>query len=57
LGYVNKFEGRPDLETSGWLKRAILSEVIHFENWNNTEVTSWNDTNMVIQNLDDDSEK
>jgi hypothetical protein len=49
---VNKFEVRPDLETSGWLKRAILSEVIHFENWNNTEVNSWNDTNTIIQGLD-----
>ena len=57
LGYVNKFEGRPDLETSGWLKRAILSEVIHFENWNSSEVNSWNDTNVVIQELDNDSEK
>ena len=53
LGYVNKFEVRPDLETTGWLKRAILSEVIHFENWNNTEADNWNDTNMIIQNLDD----
>ena len=53
LGYVNKFEVRPDLETSGWLKRAILSEVIHFEDWNNTEGNIWNDANTIIQGLDD----
>ena len=34
LGYVNKFEDKPDLERVGWLKRAILSKVIHYENWN-----------------------
>jgi len=57
LGYVNKFEVRPDLEKSGWLKRAILSEVIHFENWNNAEINSWNDTNTIIQGLDDGPDK
>jgi 5,6-dimethylbenzimidazole synthase len=57
LGYVNKFGVRPDLETSGWLKRAILSEVIHFENWNNIEVNGWDDTNTIIQGLDDDPDK
>lgn len=57
LGYVNKFEVKPDLETSGWLKRAILSEVIHFENWNNTEENNWNDTNMIIQRLNDGPDK
>ena len=43
LGYVNKFEDRPDLERLDWLRRTILSKVIHFENWNNT--------NKIIQNL------
>jgi 5,6-dimethylbenzimidazole synthase len=57
LGYVNKFEVRPDLETSGWLKRAVLSEVIHFENWKNTELSRWKDTSLIIQKLNDDSQK
>lgn len=52
LGYVNKFEDRPDLERVGWLRRTILSEVIHFEDWNNTELNNWNNTNKMIQDLD-----
>ena len=53
LGYVNKFEDRPDLERVGWLKRTILSKVIHFEGWNNTELSSWYNINKMIQNLND----
>lgn len=53
LGYVNKFEDRPDLERGGWLKRTILSKVIHFEDWNNTELSSWYNINNMIQNLND----
>jgi len=53
LGYVNKFEDRPDLERVGWLKRTILSKVIHFEDWNNTELSSWYNINKMIQNLND----
>jgi len=53
LGYVNKFEDGPDLERVGWLRRTILSKVIHFEDWNNTELNNWNNTNKIIQNLDD----
>ena len=53
LGYINKFEDRPDLERVGWMKRTILSKVIHFEDWNNTELSSWYDINKMIQNLND----
>jgi 5,6-dimethylbenzimidazole synthase len=55
LGYVDKFEDRPDLERIGWLKRTILSKVIHFEDWNNTELNDWDNTNRMIKNLDDNS--
>ncbi|HEX2305066.1 MAG TPA: 5,6-dimethylbenzimidazole synthase [Nitrososphaeraceae archaeon] len=57
LGYVDKFEDRPDLERVGWLKRTILSKVIHFEDWNSTEINNWNSTNRMIQNLDDSSDR
>jgi len=33
LGHVNKFEPRPDLETSGWLPRLKLDDVIYHEKW------------------------
>ena len=52
LGYVNKFEDKPDLERVDWLRRTILSKVIHFEDWNNTELNNWNNTNKIIQDLD-----
>lgn len=55
LGYVNKFEDKPDLERVGWLKRTILSKVVHYEDWNNTESNSWNNTNNIIKKLDDNS--
>src|ERR671918_115557 len=53
LGYVNKFENKPDLENVDWLKRTILSKVIHYEDWNSTESNSWNNTNNIIKKLDD----
>jgi len=52
LGYVKKFEDKPDLERVGWLRRTILSKVIHFEDWNNTELNNWNNTNKIIRDLD-----
>ena len=55
LGYVNKFEDKPDLERVGWLKRTILSKVIHYEDWNSTESNSWSNTNNIIKKLDDNS--
>ena len=33
LGHVSKFELRPDLETSGWLPRLKLDDVIYHEKW------------------------
>jgi len=33
LGHVSKFETNPDLETSGWLPRLKLDEVIYHEKW------------------------
>ena len=33
LGHVSKFEPRPDLETSGWLSRLKLDDVIYHEKW------------------------
>jgi 5,6-dimethylbenzimidazole synthase len=57
LGCVDKFEDRPDLERVGWLKRTILSKVIHFEDWNNTELNNWNNTNRMIKNLNGNSDR
>ena len=33
LGYVSAFAERPDLETSGWERRAPLADLIHFERY------------------------
>ena len=33
LGHVSKFESKPDLETSGWLPRLKLDDVIYHEKW------------------------
>lgn len=33
LGYVSKFNDKPELEEFGWLKREELSQLIHKEKW------------------------
>jgi len=38
LGHVNKFESKPDLETSGWLPRLKLDDVIYHENLNQSQI-------------------
>jgi 5,6-dimethylbenzimidazole synthase len=35
LGYVSKFEERPDLETAGWRSRIPVDRLIHNESWGN----------------------
>jgi 5,6-dimethylbenzimidazole synthase len=41
LGYVDKFNGIPDLEESKWLKRLDLRDVVFFEKWNDTDNSQW----------------
>jgi 5,6-dimethylbenzimidazole synthase len=53
LGYVNRFEDKPDLERVGWLKRTILSKVIHYEDWLSSESKEWNNTKNMIKKLDE----
>ena len=33
LGYVSKFNDKPELEEFGWLKREELNQLIHKEKW------------------------
>ncbi|NRF26167.1 5,6-dimethylbenzimidazole synthase [Vibrio coralliilyticus] len=33
LGYVSKFNDKPELEEFGWLKREDLNQLIHKEKW------------------------
>jgi 5,6-dimethylbenzimidazole synthase len=35
LGYVSKFEERPDLEAAGWRSRISVGRLIHDESWGN----------------------
>ncbi|MGE0471092.1 MAG: 5,6-dimethylbenzimidazole synthase [Candidatus Nitrospira kreftii] len=35
LGYVSKFEGKPDLEAAGWRRRIPVGRLIHYESWGN----------------------
>jgi len=53
LGYVTKFEEKPDLETVGWLPRLDLKDVIYFEKWNCEQDPSWRYIHeMLTANLD-----
>lgn len=33
IGYVSKFNEKPELETAGWLPRQDINEIIHHEKW------------------------
>jgi len=37
LGYVSEFRPRPDLEESGWERRASLARLIHFDGWSGVD--------------------
>lgn len=53
LGYVSEFASRPDLESSGWLARLKLQDVVYYEKWNQKENSSWNTIKELIKtNLD-----
>ena len=49
LGYVDNFAEKPDLETSGWLPRLDLKDVVYFEKWNEKENTEWVDIQKMIK--------
>lgn len=36
IGYVDHFYNKPELESAGWLPRQPLSELVHFDSWQNT---------------------
>ena len=53
LGYVSEFAPRPDLESSGWLSRLELQDVVYYEKWNQRENSSWYTIKELIKtNLD-----
>jgi 5,6-dimethylbenzimidazole synthase len=53
LGYVDEFAQKPDLETSGWLPRLDLKDVVYFEKWQDTKNVGWNEIQEMIKtNLD-----
>ena len=53
LGHVSKFAEKPDLESSGWLPRLGLKEVVFYEKWNNNNDPTWEQIhNMIVSNLD-----
>jgi len=53
LGYVTEFASKPDLETSGWLSRLKLEDVVYFEKWEQKQNSTWNTIQELIKtNLD-----
>lgn len=53
LGYVEKFEEKPDLEKMGWLPRLDLKDVVYYEKWNQKQNSDWNKIQELIRtNLD-----
>ena len=53
LGHVSEFAPRPDLETSKWLPRLELKDVVFYEKWEKKQNSSWNNIHELIKaNLD-----
>jgi len=53
LGYVKRFESKPDLETAGWLPRLDLKDVVFYERWEQKQNSDWNKIQELIKtNLD-----
>ncbi len=53
LGYVKRFEPKPDLETAGWLPRLDLKDVVFYERWEQKQNSDWNKIQELIKtNLD-----
>jgi 5,6-dimethylbenzimidazole synthase len=53
LGHVSKFAEKPDLETTGWLPRLDLKDVVFYEKWNSLDDPTWNKIRqIIISNLD-----
>jgi len=53
LGHVSKFAEKPDLETTGWLPRLDLKDVVFYEKWNTLDDPTWNQIRqMIVSNLD-----
>jgi len=53
LGYVSEFAQKPDLETSGWLSRLDLKDVVFYEKWNRNNDPNWQTIHqMIVSNLD-----
>jgi 5,6-dimethylbenzimidazole synthase len=53
LGHVNEFASKPDLETSKWLPRLELKDVVYYEKWERKENTDWSNIHELIKaNLD-----
>ncbi len=49
LGYVNEFAEKPDLDTTNWLPRLDLKDVVYFEKWNDKENKNWNGIKEMIK--------
>lgn len=39
IGYVSHFHERPQLEKVGWLPRIPIEELIHYDEWDNKNIT------------------
>ena len=53
LGHVSDFAEKPDLETSGWLPRLGLKDVVFYEKWKNSNDPGWQQIHeMILSNLD-----
>jgi len=53
LGHVSKFAEKPDLETTGWLPRLGLKDVVFYEKWDKLDDPTWDQIRqMIISNLD-----
>jgi len=49
LGHVSEFATKPDLETSKWLPRLELEDVVYYEKWDRKQNSDWSKIHELIK--------
>jgi 5,6-dimethylbenzimidazole synthase len=53
LGFVSRFEEKPDLEKHGWLPRMKLEDVVYYEQWDVKQLKTWEEFSIAMSRMPD----
>jgi 5,6-dimethylbenzimidazole synthase len=49
LGYVHEFAREPELQTTGWLPRLPLAQVVRYNTWEGQPLPGWEEVRRAVQ--------